>query len=301
MREQIKKINRTIVRNIFFIIQWLLKLLPYSVIRLLGRFFMLIGHCVMLGKHGLARENLYIAFGKDKDEAERKKIAKDCFNNFAGGMIDLIYCMDHPEEICKRVTIEGERHLQDALKAGKGAIIVSAHFGHFILMYLRLVRQGYKVNVIMRRVHDEVFEEYLCVRRKEHGLKIIYDLPARKCVQQSIKSLRNNELLVIMLDQNYGGDGRVFVDFFGKKAATAAGPVVFSGRTGAPVIPMFILGQENGKHKIVINPPVKLKQGSSKELLTANVAILTNIIEDYVRKYPHEWGGWMHKRWKTTE
>jgi len=29
-----------------------------------------------------------------------------------------------------------------------------------------------------------------------------------------------------------------------------------------------------------------------------NVQRITDLIETYVRRYPHEWG-WMHRRWKT--
>ena len=33
--------------------------------------------------------------------------------------------------------------------------------------------------------------------------------------------------------------------------------------------------------------------------IVTNIGKLTKIIEGYIRRYPHEWGGWMHKRWKS--
>ena len=102
------------------------------------------------------------------------------------------------------------------------------------------------------------------------------------------------------MDQNYGTDGRVFVDFFGQKAATAAGPVVFSCRTQAPILPVFIMRQVDGRHRDVIEPPVTLDRcGNEQENIVQNVAKLTKIIEMHIRKNPHMWGGWMHKRWKS--
>ncbi len=294
-----KKFLRTLARYLFVIIRWIIRKLPYPVYRLSMIGFVAIGHCVMFKKRKIAMKSLRTAFGADMDDAHIRKIARQCFNNFGRGMIDLIYLIDRPHLIKERVEIEGKHYLENALKAGNGAILLSAHFGNFILMYLRFVVEGYKTNVIMRRARDEEWEKTISEIRYSLGLHTIYALPQRKCIEQSLRVLRNNEILFILLDQNFGGAGRVFVDFFGQKAATAAGPVVFSNRTGAPILPLFIIRQKGDKHKIVINPPVHLEPGAGKDILTANVAKITKIIEDYIRKYPHEWGGWMHNRWKS--
>ena len=42
--------------------------------------------------------------------------------------------------------------------------------------------------------------------------------PREDCVTQSLKALRDKELLVVLLDQNTGGKSGVYVDFFGQKA-----------------------------------------------------------------------------------
>ena len=291
---------RALGRNIFYLLRGLIKRLPYAVFRIFSYVFVFVGHCVMFKKRKIAIDNLEIAFGREKDQREIKKIARDCFDNFGRGMIDLIYFIDRPHEIIEKVSIEGKEHLEKVLEAKKGAVIVSAHFGNFILMYLRTILEGYKINVIMRRTRDKKFEKYISDFRRERGIKTIYDLPARRCVQESLKALRNNELLFILLDQNYGSEGRVFVDFFGEKAATATGPVVFSNRTGAAIVPMFIMGDHNDRHKLIIEPPLALeKSQDEQQQLVSTVAQITKVIEKHVRQRPFEWGGWMHKRWKS--
>jgi Lauroyl/myristoyl acyltransferase len=87
--------------------------------------------------------------------------------------------------------------------------------------------------------------------------------------------------------------------FFGTKAATATGPVVFAMRTKAPILPMFIVRQKDDTHKIIIEPPLYIEEKEDyKETLIYNVARITKIIENYIRKYPQEWG-WIHRRWKS--
>jgi len=62
---------------------------------------------------------------------------------------------------------------------------------------------------------------------------------------------------------------------------------------------MFIKRESNSKHKIIIEPPYNLVEGKDEEeTILINIGNLTSIIEDYIRKYPCEWG-WMHRRWKT--
>jgi KDO2-lipid IV(A) lauroyltransferase len=296
-----KKFLRAIGRNTLFISRWVISRLPYPAFRILTPFFVAIGRPFIKRKKSIVLENLHTAFGGEKTEQEINGILDRYFDNIGFGMIELIYFLDRPKKIMEKVTIEGKENLDEALNKGRGAILLSAHFGDFILMYLRVALAGYKTNCIMRRMKDAQFEEYISDYLNKNGVRKIYSLPHRQCVARSLKSLHDNQILFILLDQNYGEDGGVFVDFFGQPAATATGPVVFSQRSGAPILPVFIVRDGTaGRHKIIIDPPVKLEAAQDEQSgLTGNTAQLTKIIEGYIRSYPHEWGGWMHRRWKS--
>ena len=150
----------------------------------------------------------------------------------------------------------------------------------------------------MRSMRDKLAESYFAKKRQRYGVKTIYSQPRKVCVEETIRSLRNNELIFIPLDQNFGTAG-IFVDFFGAKAATATGPVVFAQRTKAALLPCFIVRQPDNTHKIIFEPELELKEGqTSQETIALNIQRLTDIIERYIRKYPAEWG-WIHRRWKS--
>jgi len=263
-------------------------------------FFIVIGKRLIKNKKRIILENLHIAFGREKTEQEISSIVNSYFDSIGSSMIELIYFLDHPNGIVEKVTIEGKENLDEVLKRRQGAILLSAHFGNFPLMFWRMALADYKTNCIMRRMRDGQFEKYVSNFSNGNGVRVIYSLPRRKCVERSLKSLRNNQILFILLDQNYGEDGGVFVDFFGQQAATATGPVMFSYRSGAPILPVFIVHDGSDRNKIIIEPPVKLEAAQYEESgLTRNTAQLTKIIEGYIRRYPHEWVGWMHRRWKS--
>lgn len=245
-------------------------------------------------------ESLRIAFGKEKSEAQIKKISRDSFTLIAKSGVELLFLMDKPALLKKRVEISGRENLDAALSKGKGVILVSAHFGNFPFMLAKLSLEGYKTCGIMRYMRDERMEKFFKIKREKFGIKTIYSQPRRECVENSIHSLRENELLFIPLDQNFGTGG-VFVDFFGRKAATATGPIILARRTGAAIIPGFIVRQRDNTHNLIIEPPFELEEGGRPdENIIMNIQGLTNIIEAYIRRYPAEWG-WIHRRWKSAQ
>lgn len=246
----------------------------------------------------IALDSLAIAFGREKTEQEIKTITKECFGSMAKSGAELLFLMDRPALLKKRVELVGKEYLDKALLDGRGVILVSAHFGSFPLLLAKLSLEGYKTAGIMRHMRDERIEKIFMDKRAKLRIKTIYSQPRRQCVEGTIRALRDNELVFVPLDQNFGTGG-VFVNFFGLKAATATGPVVLAGRSKAAVIPCFIIRQKDNTHKIIFEPPLELKEGRDKEeTVLRNVQRLTDIIESYIRKYPAQWG-WIHRRWKS--
>jgi len=246
----------------------------------------------------IALESLSFAFGEEKTSFEREQIVRDCFTFMAKSAVELMFLFDKPLILKRHVTLMGKENLDNALSNGCGVVLVSAHFGNFPLLLGRLAVEGYVAGGIMKPMHDKRVEEIFLEKRKKFGVKTIYSQPRDACVNNTIQALRNNELIFIPIDQNFGTGG-VFVNFFGRKAATAAGPVVFAQRTGAALLPCFIVRQPDDTHKIIFEPAVKLEEGKdARDTVLINVQKLTNIIEAYIRRYPAEWG-WIHRRWKS--
>jgi KDO2-lipid IV(A) lauroyltransferase len=297
--DRMKIFKRTMARNgLFFCTGWL-NAMPYSLVKAVTGALIAIGFALTIRLKQISRESLQIAFGQTKSKKEIEDIVRKCFDNFGKGMVELIYFMAHPPMIKEKVRIEGKERLDEALKGGKGVILVSAHFGNFPLMLLRLAQEGYKINAIIRSTRDPKIEEYFFKQRSQLGLNTIYSQPRKQCVDNTIRALRNNELVFIPLDQNFGNGAGVFVDFFGHQAATATGPVVFAQRTGAPILPIFVVREKDDDHLVTIEPQLILEErATDDEMVRANVAKITKLIETYIRRYPHEWG-WMHRRWKS--
>ncbi len=257
-----------------------------------------LGYRIASRQRKTAWESLGLAFGTDKTSGELEQIARGCFTLMAKSALELIFLIDKPKLLEKRVGLVGEDNLKSALSRGKGVILVSAHFGNFPLLLSRLSLAGYRVSGIMRPMRDERVEKVFVKKRERYKVKTIYSQPRKACVDATIRALRDNEIVFIPIDQNFGTGG-VFVNFFGQKAATATGPVVLAQRTRAALVPCFIVRQPDDTHQVFFEPEIDLEtKESPEETIVANIQKLTDIIEAYIRKYPAQWG-WMHRRWKT--
>ncbi len=299
----IKQIHKSIPRFMGWValvtISSIIKFIPGRWLYNFANVMAALGFRVASKQRKIALESLNIAFGGEKTKAEIERIAKDSFAYMVKSGFELIAMTGKPQVFKKCIHhLEGKKYLDEALAAGRGAILVSAHFGNFPLLLSRLSQDGYKVSGIMRPMRDARVEKIFLRKRQIYGVKTIYSQPRNVCVDSTIKALRNNEIVFIPIDQNFGTSG-VFVDFFSRKAATATGPIIFAQRTKAKIVPCFIVRQIDDTHKIIFEPSMELEEGrSSQETVVLNIQRLTDIIEVYIRKYPAEWS-WFHRRWKS--
>ena len=180
------------------------------------------------------------------------------------------------------IKIEGLQFLDQAMKSGRGVIGLTAHFGNFILLSWRLSRLGYSAYVMARPMRDEKVGDYFQALRDRLGIKTILSYPRRDCVKKTIEVLRQNSIVVIPMDQNFGTGG-VWVKFFNKLAATPIGPVVFALRTKAVVLPMFVTSEPAGKHNIKILPPLDIEiREDNDETILVNVINFSKVIEKQI-------------------
>ncbi len=285
----------------FWSLRVLAGILPYSVFRSLGR-SVLACYYVFAGRkmRKVATESLSVAFGNTISDEDKKRISNSAADSLLNGFIGHAYSIWHRGFSDLLFSLDGKDRLDAGLKRGKGAVIAVAHFGPFSWMIFKFIDLGYRVNVVMRPPRNS----YLWKKFRDSGdicgMNIIYSVPVRGCVVECTQALERGELVFMPVDQNYGGAGRVFVDFFGRPAATAPGPVIFASKLGAPMFFAYALPCNKGSFRITVSPEIGLEQGGSgKEGLIANTARVTKMVEDVARQYPEEWS-WMHKRWKAV-
>jgi KDO2-lipid IV(A) lauroyltransferase len=230
------------------------------------------------------------------DERQVKVMAKQCFENLGKTVVEF---MQFPRldrrQIQRYVTFEGTEHVQQALAHGKGAIILTGHFGNWELLAASISATVAPLTPIVRELRSPRLNTLVSSYREKAGYVTINRDTG---VRHALRCLKRNELLGIVADVDTAVNG-VFVDFFGRHAYTPYSPVAIALKTGASILPTFIIRQPDGSHHAIIEPPLALKRTHAKEKdLVVNTQTFTKIIESYIRRYPTQWI-WMHRRWNT--
>lgn len=244
----------------------------------------------------IALTNLETAFGSAPSISEQKRIARKAFCHFGEVIFDLIK-ISHlkKKKRLELVSLEGAEHLRSALKERKGALLFSSHYGNWEVAPLLLSQFG-PLNVIARPLDNSLLEKKLLKLRTDLGARVIYK---RQATRQVIRALRANEMVAILIDQNVLRSQAVFVEFFGKEAATTPSLATFFLRTKAPLIPVFCTLTSDHTYHIQVLEPLSFAPGkeSSQDVLKIT-QVSTKIIENQIRANPDCWL-WFHNRWKT--
>ena len=244
----------------------------------------------------IALANLRQAFGKEKGPAELRAIARDSFRRFGETVADIFKLFYwKPADIAALIDIEGRENLADAVAAGKGVLLFSAHIGNWEVGSAVISKAG-KFSVIARALDNPLLDRALLKFREGMGAQVIYKQQAAKKILQA---LRDREIVAILVDQNVLRREAVFVDFFGRPAGTTPVLGAFHLRTGAPLLPVFCFPAAAGRYRLRILPPIAFVPGEDVGADVLKITgICTKIIETAIREDPSSWL-WVHDRWRS--
>jgi KDO2-lipid IV(A) lauroyltransferase len=244
----------------------------------------------------IASFNLRMAFGASKSEKEIKQIVRDVFRNIGQTAVEFMQIPSLTyEKALRMITPEHRERLDECLQAGKGVVLLGSHFGNWELMAAAGAIAGYKLSAVARPLDDPDMERIVHEIRESSGLCII---PRRTSALAIVRKFKRNEIVGILADQNTRKQN-VFVYFFGIKAATTPGPALLAIKTGAVLVPAFMLREARGKHKLMIEKPIEvIRTGDEEADVIATTQKCAAVLEEYVKQYPAQWF-WVHRRWRT--
>lgn len=225
---------------------------------------------------------------------KRQEVAGHAFDTLGDGLATFAKIAQWgPEEMKKQVDILGFEHLDEALKKGKGAITFTAHYGCWELMATYVTRFYPKVAMVVRPLDNPKLDALVKSVRESSGGSVI---DSKRVFTEGTALLRGNGILGTLVDQNFHKGG-VFVDFFGRPAATNTLTAILARRTGCILLPMHNIWVGD-RIRIICEPPLALSRNpNSKEAIWEDTQAMARIVERWVREDPASWL-WLHNRWK---
>jgi KDO2-lipid IV(A) lauroyltransferase len=218
-------------------------------------------------------------------ESEQKRIysyAIEVFINFGKYLVEFFRLhLLKKEDLDRKVKIPGREYVDQALSNGKGAIILSAHMGNWELGGVFMALLGYPmISVALPHRHSKV-NSFFNFQREKRGAVVVPSLGVS--VRRIYEALKNNKLVALVADRDFASGGRK-MPFLGLEKTIPRGPAALSMRTGAPIIPCFVIRQPDNSHILEFLKPIN--SNASEEDI---IAEYTKVIEAKIRQYPSQW------------
>jgi KDO2-lipid IV(A) lauroyltransferase len=254
---------------------------------------------LLLGLRRRIARNIQAAYGESLTSRESKEIARRVIYNQLVFFFELFfYYHGRNREVLREwVSIEGMENLVAARKASKGVIGVSAHLGSFQLMMLRLSLEDSRFVTLIKNPKSKIISDTWKRYMDDFGLNTIMMRNRVSATKEIIRNLRRSAFIMFVADERTRRSAHV-VSFFGKDTSMAAGPAQLSLKMGIPMLPCFIIREDTGRYRIVIEKAIEIVSSGDYE---ADCLALSQkrieILEGYVRRYTDQWL-WTQSRWK---
>ena len=246
---------------------------------------------VLRYRRQIVMDNLQIAFGREMSKSQLEEIAAESYKQIAMSFIELLIGPKLQKDIRRILQAEQIELIQELLRQGHGLITVTGHLGGWELQAAAaatVIAEPLTVAAVQQS--NPYINRFIAKRRNAMGMQVAGTKEAMKLL---LKALRNHQVIGLAADQNAGAHA-VFVDFFGKTAATHPGPAQLALKFNAPMLVAVAVRIGPAQFKI-LSQKVEIKEDDTVKTLTQRHV---KILESFIRQYPEQYF-WLHRRWKT--
>jgi KDO2-lipid IV(A) lauroyltransferase len=256
--------------------------LPDSLVNALGSAIGLAFFAIDWRHRRVALANLEQCF-PNRPPRERRAIARATFMHFGQVLLKLLtFSALSPEEMMARSEYEGDERVRLAYANRKGILFFTGHFGFWELHALAHGVKLRPIGVLARALDNARLNDLLERIRSKTGNSVIYRQGA---VRRVMKTLAAGEGVALLIDQHMHSPDAIWVNFFGRPAATTS--------------TLFAHPLPGGRYRFVYESPVEPPNPDDPDAIRDFTQRCTDVLEMHVRKHPELWL-WMHRRWRDA-
>lgn len=263
-----------------------------------GRALGYVLHGLSSTRRAVTRDNLVRAF-PEKDHRWIESVCTESYQNLGITLAELLaFGSIDNRQVRQLVHYENLDLIENAHAAGKGVILLSAHYGNWeLLAYALPLFTSTPVSVIVKPQNNPYADTWLNAIRSRSGNRLI---PMGQAAREIVQILRKGEAIALLADQNASPKSDIFLPLFGRPVPVYKAPAALALRFGSAIIMGFADRQEDGSYRVALQeiPADDLDNTPDgiKELTRRHLALL----ERTVRRRPGLWV-WQHKRWKHKQ
>ena len=243
----------------------------------------------------IAMVNMDLAFEDTKSLEEKTNIIKESYKNIVYNLYEFVVNPTLSQsELEKKVTVENEYIIKDAINSKRKIILITAHYGNWELVNTFNSMKYKPMTVVGRPMSNEYLNKDL---RNSRNSKNSIMLDKNNAAKGLVKALKDDRMLALVVDQNTASNMGILINFFNKKARQTEAPAKLATKFDALIIPVFVIKDDFCKYTMRFSTPIESSkfEDNSIEAITQQQA---DIIEEQIRSKPEDWF-WQHQRWKN--
>ena len=265
--------------------------LPHGAALAVGRLLGKLAHAVGGKRRAIVRRNIELCF-PDQNSRQHEQLTRRHFDALGMSMIEMgLGRWASDEQLTSITTIEGVNHVLDAINAGKGVILLSAHF-----TTLEVSGRVLKLNIppfdaVYRKSRDEFTTEMLRSGRERSAATTI----EKRDIKKMVRSLREGRIVWYAPDQSYNRKGSEIIKFFGVPCMHTTATSTLARLGDAVTIPYFPSRSADGRYHLAILPPFEDFPSGDP---VADTNRYVDVLEQHILKHPEQYF-WVHRKFKN--
>lgn len=223
----------------------------------------------------------------DINSPEVRRNARQGMRNYCKSIVDMLrYAYPKPGVFERDIDLIGTENLDQALAAGKGAIIVGLHMGNLDLGIRSLCHAGFPIHAIVQSLEHSQVDRFVQKPRAHSGLRLIS--PASGILNM-LNILKSNEIVALMIDSPHNDKG-ILVKLGQKMINVPSGVAAMTLRTGARIVPCGLIRSTNTRFLAICAKPVQYQStGDLKEDAREITQRTVQSLEEMARIFADQW------------
>ena len=278
---------------------WVASRLPAAAGRAVSWVGGLAAYRLVKGKRVVVERNITRVVGSGPEHRrERDRVVRAAFRSYARYWFDVLRLGGIGAGELDAVETVGLEQLDAALARGRGAVVVTPHFGSYDVAVAWLGQRGYRFNTAAEVLRPRALYEWFVAQREAVGLAVVPSEPGAVARRRLTRALQRGEGVALPAERDLARRG-VWVEFFGERTTFPAGPAALAVHTGAALLWGAMFFTPRGYRLEFGEIPYESTGDLRRDIETLTRRIAP-ALESVVRRAPDQWHLFM-PNWPSDE
>ena len=273
--------------------KFLILLLPKKAVKLLLDGLTALIYAFNKEHKAYAKANLDFVYGNAISEDDKYRIIKGSYRTLIYNLYEFIE--NQTLDLAgfdKKITVENEHYITDALKNNRKIILITAHYGNWELGGSYLSLKYHPTTVVGRLLNNKYLNDELLATRNANNSQM---LPTNQASKGLIRALKNDRIVGLVIDQH--NTSGIDVQFLGHKVKIADSSSRLALKFDAMILPVFFTMDEFGKYTAKFYEPIEPSDYEGEDKILNLTQKQADVMGEHILSRPEQWF-WHHKRFK---